>query len=265
VNDYTLTSEGSDRGAADIETGQEYWLCRHWLSPRCNFERVRMTERRRARWSYVTLTGPHAGEEGSVFARELLSDEDLPRSLELRERDLRIAAANAEHPVDGPTADAIDVVETILVEYGDLRYAQSMLGALRRLGWDENVEASLHPAAYIAGGHVHAPVEAFRKVAEACAAAEPQQVGDRVSDVVEARHGYREDRQATIERIVRRWAGLPPQPAASTAESSDDEVVRLRALVEHAANLLDEAGRADDALNLRKAAFPHRFRGSVRT
>jgi hypothetical protein len=76
-----------------------------------------------------------------------------------------------------------------------------------------------------------------------------------------------QERRATVEAIVRRWANLPVNGSGRGSQDpsdSEDEVVRLRALVEHAASLLDDDGCADAALSIRKAAFPHRFRGSIK-
>jgi len=137
--------------------------------------------------------------------------------------------------------------------------ADEIRGLMRRLGRPDSLEA-LHPTAHRHGWQVFAPDFAFVDAYRQFAQDNPKVIEERAAEIAE-RHVYEHEREAAVA-MVRRWAHLPPLPRGAASESNGDDpgrVVVLEALLETAADLLDDLGRGDAALRLRKAAWPHRF------
>jgi hypothetical protein len=248
----------------DVELGQTYWHCRRWYRDDDDFVSVRVVERRGNRLAVQhedALEGEREAEIFSVTASSLWPESAIEYARERRARDLAIQRLDQERPVDAATSLAIELCCDLAS--GDIALDRGVIqGVLRRLGRADDLE-QLHPLAYTENNHeqaqVYAPVEAIRQLFQDFAAAEPTLVDERAAEVVAAYTWVSERLQTTALAIVRRWAKLPTV-AGATDDGAPDEVSRLRAIVELAAEALDEAGRADQAQRIRRAAFPHRFR-----
>ena len=200
-----------------------------------------------------------------MFAAALWRKEDLEHARGLRKRDLALQRLDEEEPVDAATDVATKVVLTLLTGsyYIDAAAAR---GLLRRLGRPEQL-TEIHELAYgeddEGRGIVLAPARAWAALCAQLAADNSDLIDDRAAAVLPRVGWEGPDVLEEAQGIVRRWAGLAPRPngaLAVTDEPTDaNELIRLRALVEMAADELDKAGSAAAALQIRRAAFPHRF------
>jgi hypothetical protein len=260
---------------SDITPGATLWLCANWLDPDDDFHEVRAIGVRHSRVDVEVLSGPRARQRPAVYASRLWADDLLEHARDCRGRDMRIDALDAERPGDSVTDTAGQLC--CLIATGDIvADAGRTRGLLRRLGRGDDL-AELHELAYTendtAYASVVAPVAAWSALFEAFAAAEPERIDERIDDACRELSWHDRATVDSAAAMVRRWAGLPPRPvrlATSDGDGDDrdrdegargggDDVARLRALIELAAGMLDDAGRPDHALNLRRAAFPHRY------
>jgi hypothetical protein len=237
------------------QPGERYWRCRYWLDAQADFEEVRITGRRGNRLALEILTGPEAGQATSAFANSLWPADEMDMARQGRARDLAIRAIDLERPLDTTTVAAIELC--CLLATGDVAYdgLEEVRALLRRLGRSDGLQ-ELHRLAYAESdsqwARVCAPKEAWRGLFQALAEVEPQLVDERGAEVAADLYGVTDFTREAALAMVRGWASLP-------AGQEMDEVTRLRALVELAAEALDDASRPDQALRIRQAAFPERF------
>lgn len=247
----------------NVEVGERLWHCPHWLDASADFVEVEVTEKGRGRLKLAILGGPEQGQNASAYASAVWRGEQLGAAREYRKRDLAIKSLDQERPLDTVTQTAIEMCCVLLTDDTDFEDESVTRGLLRRLGHEDDLK-ELHELAYAepdaAWPAVRAPADAWRSLYQAFAAAEPQVIDDRVDEASESLSYIPARTRGQAMAMLRRWAGLPPaRPVAPDADTPQDEVSRLRAIVELATDALDEAGRGDRALQLRRAAFPHRF------
>ncbi len=252
----------SDVTAAQCAAGDEFWHCTRWLDATVDFERVQVVERQSSRVVVAFLTGSQANEVVKVYASSLWRDADVTTARDWRTRDLRIHALDQERPLDDATTAAIDMCAA-LAHDSDHNDVDAVRGVLRRLDRPDDL-TELHELAYTPSsadpvkfaGFVIAPNTAWRDLYAAFAASEPQLIDERAEETSSHWTWIHEDTRAAAVAVMRRWAELPP---SGSEARHPDEVARLRAIVESAASTLDDAGRHDQALRIRQAAFPHRY------
>lgn len=261
----------SDVSAGDLSPGDELWLCREadWLVREVDFSRVKMVERRGSRIVVQSLSDATAGGRASVFGSDLCTERVIEAARDRRDRDLVIAQRDAEQPLDAVTECAVEICVELATGQPWYPLEGPVLGLMRRVGLDGRV-AELAPEAYLADGLVYAPDSAWVNLVRRFAASESALVAERLDEVADRPRGHSGHTLTAAKAMVRRWAGLEAASAAGassngrTAEAAGSEVVRLRALIELAADALDAAGDAATATQLRRAAFPDRFRGSAK-
>lgn len=161
----------------------------------------------------------------------------------------RFSKVIREHPVDDVTRAAIDLCLE-LANGHNYRPLSSVVRILRALGRGDDL-TGLHELAYTDREEgVWAPQAAWLEMSQAFAAASPRLVDERAGEKTWLRdYPDTDTREAAVE-MVRRWAGLP------STQQAPDELTRLRAVIELAADALDEAGRPDQAQRIRRAGLP---------
>ncbi len=251
----------------DAVPGGSFWLCSDWLDETHDFEEVRVVERHGPRVLVETLAGPHGRRPHSVYARELWPAERLDIARERRGRDLAIDRLDLERPADSVTRTAWELCCDMAV--GDIAIDhRGVKGILRRLGRDGEL-TGLHALAYAAEdspyAEVVAPQVGWTVLYADFAAAEPELVEERLDATARRFTWVPPPTLSAAVALVRGWAGLAVEveprggEKLTRANGAPDELARLRALVEMAAGLLEDAGRPEHALNLRRAAFPSGF------
>lgn len=207
-----------------------------------------------------------SGETTNVYARTLYPVNEREALTAYVAAARAVHAADQANPVDRTSEDAARIVLAAAGTSLDYTSARAIETLLARVGRSATLTA-LHPEAFCdesnhATNDLVAPIHALVDLARQLAAGDPKWIDDHMAaGIAEAfgRAAPNAERSALAVSIVRRWAGL----AATSADGADpgglDEVIRLRALVELAASMLDQSGHPDDALRLLRAAFPHRY------
>lgn len=245
----------------DIHAGDVLWHCASWLDPNVEFVRVRAVERTRSRWRLEPVDTPDLAKH-SAFAKDLWTDAQIATARDYRARDHAIATAERAQPCDETQQRAIECVLMIFNGGSSFPDAAQTEHLLQQAGRPAELEA-LHPSAYAptqAGwSEVFAPDAAWLSLCRDLAAAHPQPIAERIEDIIESNRGLFGEHHAAAMRLVCRWASIDAPGNDAPTPGEHGEVVRLRALVELAADKLDAAGDLAGALQIRRAAFPHRF------
>lgn len=200
---------GSGQTASECSPGERFSFCRRWRDPADDFEEVVVRGRRGPRVSVEMLSGPETGETANVFASSLWAPDQLAYARERRERDLRIAELDREHPVDDISELAMQILcllatgDIVVESEATLEVVLSQLGRPTHLG-------ELHELAYADGGAVSAPAEAWRELFEEFARSVPSLIEERASEVASAWSRISSAERGSAVARIRQWAGLPP-------------------------------------------------------
>ena len=210
--------------------------------------------------------GPHPGLEEYVSTRQLIVPWGARQALLRDEQQAARLDGYARTVQDYALAEAANAVLTSTGEPGayaaergtsfDERELQRILD---RAGLEDD-PARLHPYAYRdRHGHVHLPLDAVVRIAQAFAAAEPKTVTAFLDDEEEelrlkgnlpgarSYHDYLR-RLGPAHALARRWAGLDQE-----AEQLRREIARLRLLVSSAAYDLKAGGHDQKSARLLRA------------
>ncbi len=200
---------GSGRIASECSPGERFSLCRRWGDPADDFADVVVRGRRGPRVSVEMLSGPETGATANVFASSLWAPDQLAYARERRERDLRIAELDREQPVDDVSELAMQIL--CLIATGDIVIEdEATLGVLlSQLGRPIRLD-ELHELAYVDGGEVSAPAEAWRGLFEEFARSMPSLIEERVSEIASGWSTISDAERGLAVARIRQWAGLPP-------------------------------------------------------